>query len=168
MTQTPDWVTWSMTPHSEDEIREAVFKTPKLICWTYVCRFSVLSEQFIEEALVLSTGVFDGVSEELYTEKNKKLVRDILFIEPTISRKEKQKAMAKEVFDNLEELEDATIAIRIASMANPVRARIDWYQIAGFQDISPEFKKKFAEQFRKAKINSEAKYKENKRMDSVS
>jgi hypothetical protein len=157
---TPEWVTWSMTPHSEDEIRKAVFKTPKLICWTYICRFSVLSEQFIEEALVLSTGVFDGVDEELYTEENKKLVRDILYMEPTVARKELQKDYIKRIWDILE---DHKIAIKILGMSSSVRSRVDWFQIAGFQDITPDFKKKFEIQFMKAKINSESKFKENKR-----
>ena len=156
----PKWVTWSMTPHSENEIREAVFNTPELICWSYVCRYSPLSEAFIEEALVLSTGLFDGVSGETYSEQNKKLVRDILFIEPTRERANKQYEIVNKVYQSLK---DKTIADRILSRSMSIWARVDWYQIASFQDISPEFKKKFRQQFIKAKINSEAKFKENKR-----
>ena len=148
----PKWVTWSTSPHSEDEIREAVFHTPELICWSYVCRFSTLSEEFIEELIVLSTGLFDGESEDLYTEENINLIKDILFIEPTSARKERQSKIASVVYWRLT---DTRIAKKIMKSSNPIRSRVDWYQIAGFQDLTPEFKNKFRMQFLKAKINSD-------------
>ena len=154
----PEWVTWSMTPHSEDEIREAVFNTPELICWTYVCRFSVLSEDFIEELIVLSTGLFDGESKDVYTEENINLIKDILFIEPTSERKDRQKKIASNVSWRLT---DTTIAEKIIKYPAPVRSKVDWWQIAAYQDLSREFKIKYKKQVIKAKINSDSKFKEN-------
>lgn len=155
----PKWVDWSLTPHSEEEIREAVFNTPELICWSYICKSSVLSEEFIEELLVLSTGLFDGVRRELYNEENINMIKEILYIEPTPARKNLQKAVAEKYLRNMK---DNSICDRIIHLSNPIRSRVDWYQIASFQDITPQFKKKFRVQFLKAKINSEAKFKENK------
>lgn len=54
-----DWLNFSMTNHSEDEIRSRILNNIDSVCFTYICRYSRLSEKFIYELIGLSTGLFD-------------------------------------------------------------------------------------------------------------
>lgn len=54
-----DWLKFSMTNRSENEIRARILTDIDSICFTYVCRYSRLSEKFIYELIGLSTGLFD-------------------------------------------------------------------------------------------------------------
>ena len=54
-----DWLNFSMSNHSESEIRSRILTNIDSICFTYVCRYSRLSEKFIYELIGLSTGLFD-------------------------------------------------------------------------------------------------------------
>lgn len=148
----PKWVTWSMEPHTEDEIRNAYLYTPELICTSYLCRYSKMSEKFIEEELIiLSTGVF-SYNPDYYTKRNREFVKEILFIEPTSARPEvvnsyKKKRVSKEFLSYLKE-----------NHKQNIRSKVDWWQIANYQVLSDEFKAKFERQFNECKVKSDAEF----------
>jgi len=142
----PAWVEWSMTNHTEDEIRDAILNKPELVCYTYLSRYSQMSGEFIEnEFIVLSTGLFTG-HPEYYNEKNRKFITEILFIESTADRLDIL----------LERCEDADITPDFKAycklLHNPIRTKIDWWQIACYQNnLTPEFRNKFRSKFKEAK-----------------
>jgi hypothetical protein len=53
-----DWANFSLTPQTEDAIRERILHDNKTgqntICITYICEYSKLSEEFIEELCELT------------------------------------------------------------------------------------------------------------------
>lgn len=146
----PEWVTWSMSEHTEDELRDAILNKPELVCFTYICRYSQMSDEFIENELIaLSTGIFTG-HPNLYNERNKALVTRILYIEPTNDRIAVQQALtnktnADKEFINL-----------CRTWRGPLRSKVDWWQIACYQNhLSRDFRKKYAEKFKEAKVRSD-------------
>ena len=144
----PVWVKWSMSEHTEDELRDAILNKPELVCYTYICRYSQMSSDFIEnELIVLSTGIFTGYP-EFYTENNKKLVSKILYLEPTGDRYEYQQALDPDDCDDA----DPIFVNLIKQYKTSLRSRVDWWQIACYQDnLTSEFRKKYAKKFKEAK-----------------
>lgn len=59
-----DWYTFSTTPQTEEDIRTRLMKeikekSPgKYVCMTYICKYSTLSEDFIEEIINLTKTKF--------------------------------------------------------------------------------------------------------------
>lgn len=53
------WGEWSMQPHTPDEIREAILEDSRCVCFTYLCEYSKIPGDFLEEFLVLSTCLLD-------------------------------------------------------------------------------------------------------------
>ncbi len=57
------WDTWSMLPHTTEEIRNRLLTRPITdTCISYVCRFSHIDAEFLDEFLLLSTGWFHDSS----------------------------------------------------------------------------------------------------------
>lgn len=150
---TREWVRWSTTPHSEEEIRKAFFDNPNKICVSYVCRFSTLSEDFIRELIILSTGVF-AKHEEFYTEDNINAVKEIMEIESVKERLEYQKNIRQFYKGKA----DKKFLADIEKINSPLKDRIDWWQIANYQKLSDDFKDEFKDRF---KIKSDNEYIEN-------
>ena len=144
----PLWATWSMKEHSEDELRNAILYNPEDVCISYICRYSTLSEEFIEELICLSTGVF-GHRPDLYTAKNRETLKQIMFIEPTIART----AYVNDIDLKNVEPEDKAFIKHLKSLSGNIRSKIDWWQIANYQKLSDDFKKRFANKFREARIS---------------
>lgn len=147
----PIWVRWSMEQHTEDEIRDAILNHPELVCFSYICRYSQMSEEFIEnELIVLGTGIFTGYP-EYYTKENIEFIRSLLFIEPTGDRLNAMrfKLMNSKLY--CKNLKSDFIGY-LKTVHTPIRTKIDWWQIACYQNgLSKEFRKKFAKNFKEAK-----------------
>lgn len=146
----PEWATWSMMNHSEEELRNTYLNDPDKVCTTYICRYSTLSEDFIEELIVLSTGLFAN-RPDLYTESNREFLKKILFIESIAERSEyvrniDLRKVNKENYDFVKELK---------LFKGNIRSKVDWWQIANYQNLSKEFKIKFAKKFNEARIRSD-------------
>ena len=143
---------WSMQQHSEDEIRDMILSDPETICFTYVCRYSQMSEEFIEnELIVLSTLLFSG-HPEYYTKENIEFVRDIMFIEPTGDRLDIMKNRCRDRTINITPL----FREHCLQWHLPIRSKVDWWQIACYQDnLSKDFRNKFASKFKEAKVRSD-------------
>jgi len=69
------WAEWSLTPHTEDEIREKVLTDYNNVCFTYVCCNSDMSADFIEEFMALSTGL---LTKENYDEYYADVLKGVL------------------------------------------------------------------------------------------
>ena len=122
--QVNEWLNFSINPRSEYEIREKILSDKfrdSDVCFTYICRFSKLSESFIEELEVLSTGFisyfnlddFDKVKEALYKEEGVTVIKN------------------RHGDNNPDKL------LHINN--SQINSRIDWYYIAKHQTLSPEF-----------------------------
>lgn len=54
-----DWASWSLKPHTTEEIRQRLISRPiEDTCISYICMKSQLEEDFFEEFMALSTGMF--------------------------------------------------------------------------------------------------------------
>ena len=144
------WHEWSMEPHTEEEIRDAYLNDPDNICTTYICRYSNLSENFIEELIYLSTGVF-AYRPDLYTENNIAYLKKIMEIEPTTARSEYIKSIN---ISNVPK-KDKEFVDHLKHYHANIRSKIDWWQIANHQLLSKDFKFKFAKKFYEAKVRSQ-------------
>ena len=147
----PKWVKFSMSNHSEEELRYAILNKPDLVCFTYICRYCQMSGEFIEnELIVLSTGIFSG-RPDLYTENNKNLVSEIMYIEPTIARVEYQKNLKRNTSEFTKKADKEFIEI-CRQWKGPIRSKVDWWQIACYQDhLTKSFRIKYAQKFKEAK-----------------
>lgn len=144
------WQEWSMEPHTEDEIRDAYINDPDNICTSYICRYSNLSEDFIEELIYLSTGVF-SYRPDLYTENNIEYLKKIMSIEPTSARTNYIKSINMKNVSN----KDKEFVAYLKTYHSNIRSKIDWWQIASYQKLSKDFRNKFAVKFNEAKIKSQ-------------
>lgn len=69
-----EWINFSLTPHTEDKIREKILTDFNNVCFTYICGEQVLSEDFILELAALSTGLLDKENYARYIDYMKKAV----------------------------------------------------------------------------------------------
>lgn len=76
-----EWVTWSTTPHTEDEIREKVLTDYDNVCFSYVCEYSHMSADFIEELMALSLDMITKDNYYEYIDDLKKAVQIYLGVE---------------------------------------------------------------------------------------
>lgn len=126
------WIEFSMNPRTEDELRQAMLDKnlrEHIVCVSYVCRNSLMSCEFIEEFMALSTGSFDYTN---YNEENLKMAVYILSYSPVT--KERASLLLKLIKDN----PDNTFL----KLFN-VNDRIDWYNIFKYQAIEPWFYEKY-------------------------
>lgn len=69
-----EWRTFSLAPHTEDEIREKVLTDYNNVCFSYLCSHQELSEDFIIELAALSTGLLNKDNYSKYIDYLKKAV----------------------------------------------------------------------------------------------
>lgn len=146
----PLWVTWSLGRHTEDELREAYLSQSSLICTTYVCENSVMSEEFVKELVLLSTGLFDH---DNYTEENRNLVSQIMIDE----EKTKDRMDLQSQYDYLSQFtNDKKFIKKIMSLSTPIRSKVDWAKIITNPEIklSDDFKNMFSKQLMKARVRT--------------
>lgn len=124
------WAEWSLTPHTEDEIREKILTDYDGVCFSYLCGSSKLSETFIIELMALSTGLLNKENYQLCIDEMKKAVLIADGIErgeicyyklPYISSPGSKAKKQQSLIDHL-----------------------DWSKIFKYQTLSPEFRIKFA------------------------
>lgn len=84
ISQLDEWRDWNTTPRTEDEIREMCLTNFDFVCFTYICGYSQLSADFIEELMVLSTGLLTKDNYDEYYET----VKDALMIQMGIEEGE--------------------------------------------------------------------------------
>ena len=67
---TDDWAEWSLTPHTESEIREKVLTDYSNVCFAYVCEKSPMTKRFAEELAVLSSARNEDETAKPWLNKN--------------------------------------------------------------------------------------------------
>jgi hypothetical protein len=140
------WQEWSMTPHTEDEIREQILTDLNSVCFTYVCRYSKMSSKFIEEFIALSTGF---LNKENY-EKYKDAVLEAIQIKMGILDKPMEEVKLPVI-----ETTDVHGEKRLIPVGDTLRDRVDWYYIEHFQNLEDWFKEKYITVLRKVPVVSE-------------
>lgn len=123
-----EWIKFSLTPHTEDEIREKILTDFNNVCFTYICGEQVLSEDFILELAALSTGLLDKENYAKYIDYMKKAVMITNGVE-------------KGTY-NLRKL-PKNKNITAKNVGSLTADRLDWKAIAARQNLSPEFRKKY-------------------------
>lgn len=145
------WSKWCLQPHTEDELRHELLTDFDNICPSYICRFSQFSENFVEELLALTTGLLnektyvDNIETLIELEKRKLGVADGDYFEliPKLNIASiKEKFMKEGEWLSVDEIKEK-MGER-ADKAHIFDDRVDWTYIAMFQNLSPEFKQKYA------------------------
>ena len=133
-----DWAEFSLTPQTEQVLEERMLKSIDSVCVTYICRFSALSDRFIERMLALTTGVLNPKSSE---EEIQKLTD---FMVNKLTNKDRDKKQTISIFtiknDDGKEIEEVETYTE-----SGLSDRIDWAYIARFQALSNDFIMKFAD-----------------------
>lgn len=127
-----EWMTWSMTPHTEEEIEERLRRAPDSCCVSYICRYSNLSEPFIERMMALTTGLID----ENTSEEEIKRIQEIVMEKLSTPAKELKHRTPKYYIFKIGGNEVAKTDIDIND-------RLDWFYISKFQILSPNFIMKY-------------------------
>lgn len=132
------WLNFSMKPRTEEEIELALKYNPDIVCVSYICKYSRLSEAFIEKLIVLTSGLLNKKNRTTQYDAIKRLcdakyagdktAKDIITIEEN-RRRAGQPAQTVYV-DTL-----CTIA--------DVHDKIDWDYIATYQKLSDDFIRKY-------------------------
>lgn len=132
-----EWINWSLTKHTEDEIREKCLTDFNNVCFTFVCNTSKMSEEFIEELMVLSTGI---LTKENYADIYDKLHTTVLENAGVIPRKsERWYIDIHETALGYDSDKSKTIS------STTILDRMDWAGISKNQKLSEDFIRKFSE-----------------------
>lgn len=156
-----DWMMWSMQNHSETEIRQECLHDINNVCFTYICRFSKLSEEFIIEFMGLSTGVFTIKN---YDRKQAMLVGELTFDylkDENIVYSIRTAQLSKDKVDPNADTPlykkylslDPVIVCEFLSKPATLRDRLDWYYIDKYQHISTEFREHYVSVLNTSRVN---------------
>lgn len=126
---TKEWSEWSMKHHTEDEIRKRILDDPNSLCYSYVCGFSKMSAEFIEELMALSTGLLKKYNYEDYIDNVMKAIQIKLGVEDGD-------------IDNID-LPSLTVEDKVIEGKELLQDKIDWSYIARNQKLPNWFKVKY-------------------------
>lgn len=133
-----DWKSFSMNPQSETDIKNKIL-TDRIdsVCSTYICRYSRLSEDFIEELRGLSTGL---LKKDRYYSENLKTILDALdkkqrFNSSSYYKKQDDEKLGKITLKYIDIHGTYTVTKAISG----IRDRIDWTYISQYQVLSEQF-----------------------------
>ena len=149
------WFEFSMNPQSEENIREraiydALHKTNS-ICYSYICRYSQLSEKFIEELMFITSGLF---SFEYYDQKHIDYVVDL--IDRGFKFKSAQESYLYELAHQIRSTDGKGKAAKdpvlkfvskLLTTDNIIEDKLDWFYLLNYQTLSPEFVEKHSTLF---------------------
>lgn len=138
-----DLVNWSMTPHTEEELRDTML-AKKTVYVTYICKHTPMTEEFIIEFTGLSTGEFNYVN---YNKEACMIIGHLMML----SQQERDHIieLGKLVKTNnlsIDELPEPFNKLdkKYLYLLSPlVRDRIDWLNIGKYQNMSNEFIEKY-------------------------
>lgn len=126
---TTEWATYFTTPRSVDEIREKIFFDFDNVCFSYLCSWQQLPEEFIPELMALSTGLLNADNYKTYKDELVKAVHVFEQIEP-----------GDIDFDKL----PTDHSLPKNSQYYQLTDRLDWSALGQYQKLSPEFRKKYS------------------------
>lgn len=151
---TENWVEFSTGDRSEKEIELRALVNEKVcrgasaldscICYSYICRFSKLSEEFIKDLIFISSGLFDF---NYYDDYHINLTNDIVI---AYNKKYNLEEYINELFnnekDNIHPLYKYKVEKIISDQRKSYKKIIDklnWYDIYKYQDLSNDFYNKY-------------------------
>ena len=128
-----EWTEFGLKNHTEEEIRDKVITDFNNVCFTFVCEYSKMSEEFIEELMVLSTGAFSNnkFDKKLYDKVKKALMYNLGIIKTT------RLNLNETVEDYAEEGKTRTIKL------GDLEDRLDWDTLVFNQTLSFNFINKY-------------------------
>lgn len=134
------WSKFSMEPHTEEELEARMLENIDSLCVSYVCRFSKLSEKFIERMLALTTGVLNPSSSE------DDIQRLVDFMVTKLTDKSKSKEYKNITLNTMLNVDkDVYLEKPVKFQKDVLNDRVDWVYIARYQELSNEFIMKYAD-----------------------
>ena len=137
-----DWLDFSLYPQSELEIRkravnDAMYKTHSL-CYSYVCRFSKLSEEFIEDLMFITSPFYEI---DYDNKENRNFVVDLIDLDVS-TRSQLEKAIAK--LSKSRSIDSGFLNKFHGNrkVKNVASDRLDWFYLYKFQNLAEPFIKK--------------------------
>jgi hypothetical protein len=128
------WEKFSMNPQTEEAIEHELLYNPDDVCVSYICRYSKLSEEFIEKMIVLTSGLIGPRNYKSDYDKVKELCEAKYSGDTEKKVKLLVEARMNEVGRTLIEKE---------CTGADVRDRVDWFYIAYYQKLSEPFMRKY-------------------------
>ena len=132
-----EWSDWSLTPHTEDEIRDKCLNDFNNVCFTFLCSTSKMSCDFIEELMALSTGI---LTEENYSEMHDKVLATVLAkngVKDVTAEKWSIPKSKTNLMTDGDNVKDNSVH------SSSVNDRLDWIAICRNQRLSEDFMRKF-------------------------
>ena len=137
-----DWLDFSLFPQSELDIRkravdDALYKTHSL-CYSYVCRFSKLSEEFIEDLMFITSPFYEI---DYDNKENRNFIVDLIDLDIT-TKSQLEKAITRL---SKSRPVDSGLLNKFhgnRKVKNVASDRLDWFYLYKFQNLSDEFIKK--------------------------
>lgn len=134
-----EWASFSLVPHTNDEIREQVLRTEGNVCWSYICVKSKLSEDFILELAAISTGF---VREKTYDE-DLALVEEELMYKYKISNHPADSSKIENLILKVRKNPKPDGDLMRKWRQYEINDRLDWKAIFEKPNLSEKFKEKF-------------------------
>lgn len=129
-----EWIRFSTSNQKEKDIEYRILNEPDLICIAYVCKFSRLSEEFIERMIVLTSGLICNENIEEYDD-----VKELCDAKYR-GDYDLTKTINKYTWDSRKQ----TFEYKVCECsARDVNDKIDWLYIAQYQKLSDEFIRKY-------------------------
>ena len=134
-----DWAEFSLTPQKEQDIEDRLLSNWSSVCVTYICRYSSLSDKFIERLLALTTGILNAQNSEDEIQS----LTD--FMVNKLISKDEDKNRTIELISYEKDERGISKAEPVIYTESDLNDRLDWVYIARFQALSNDFIMKFAD-----------------------
>lgn len=140
------WSEFSMNEQSEVSIRNRILlEGVDSVCVSYICRYSRLSERFIDELRVLSTGLLEP---DIYYSRNLEIISNALDKRSDMRADNPYKKLDGEKLGKIkllyEDPDGTTYTMERA--VSGIRDRLDWVYLSQYQVLSEEFILKHAKE----------------------
>lgn len=132
-----EWVSYSMTSHPFEELRNRVLTDVDSVCYTYLCRNNPMNEEEIIELSILSFGI---IQKKYYEEDYPKVRKAIDSIWGIVTSESEEYIDTFEIHNK-----SGTTTIYKTSI---LKDRLDWFTILHYQPLSEEFVKKYRTLFK--------------------
>lgn len=142
-----DYINFSLQRQNISDIREralinVVFKYDA-ICYTYICRYSVITSDFLEELVFITSPFFDI---SYYNDEYKELVCNILQV-PNEERNQYISSLIKDSDKYSPIFISKLQAYKKLALTNRKDSKVDWFGIVNYQTIPRNVLEKYSNNF---------------------
>lgn len=137
-----EWKSFSMTPHTCDELRKKILTDYDNVCFSYICHYSELPEEFIPELAALSTGMLTEANYDIYLDQ---VIKAVMINNHIEQGKIDLKKLPKlpPLPEGKSRKGDNVTSLPTVYGDFVFRDRLDWASISRYQKLSPAFRKKY-------------------------